>query len=155
MPLAGARKSLNFFLKKILCRVPSGWHSAKFEFFLISLPSALWLALGKVWIFFKKIFTECHGLGTRQSWKNSFPSAHFSSFVECCDHGTRQRGPLPSATLGKVTQNGNFLFFLHSIMTNKFIQTYITYISHPSHIYLIHPHIHPHISHPSQYISHT
>ena len=23
-------------------------------------------------------------------------------------HGTRQRGPLPSATLGKVTQNGHF-----------------------------------------------
>ena len=45
--------------------------------------------------------------------------------------------------------------FLHSIMTNKFIQTYIssiTCISHPSYIYLIHPHIHPPISHPSQYI---
>ena len=33
-PLSGTRQSLNFFLKKILCRVPSGRHSAKFEFFL-------------------------------------------------------------------------------------------------------------------------
>ena len=70
---------------------------------------------------------------------SALPSAHFSSFTECCDHGTRQRGPLPSATLGKVTQNGNFNFFLYSIVTNKFIQTYITYISHPS-------------THPSAYI---
>ena len=52
----------------------------------------------------KKFFAEY----TQQSWKNGFPSAHFSSFAECCDHGTWQRGPLPSATLGKVTQNGNF-----------------------------------------------
>ena len=41
-------------------------------------------------------------------------------------------------------------------MTNKFIQTYITYISHPSHIYLIH-HIYissiTYISHPSTHPS--
>ena len=33
------------FFKKILCRVPPGRRSAKFDFFL---PSALWPALGKV-----------------------------------------------------------------------------------------------------------
>ena len=67
----------------------------------------------------------------------------FSSFAECCDHCARQRGPLPSATLGKVTQNGNFFFAFHH---DKYIHTNIyhiyissiTYISHPSHIYLIH-----------------
>ena len=41
-------------------------------------------------------------------------------------------------------------------MANKFIQTYITYISHPSHIYLIH-HIYissiTYISHPSTHPS--
>ena len=38
----------------------------------------------------KNPVVEYHGHSTRQSWKN------------------RQRSPLPSATLGKVTQNGNF-----------------------------------------------
>ena len=94
---------------------------------------------------------ECHGHNTRQSWKNGFSSAHFSSFVEWhsatgsfAECNTRQSDP----------KRQFLIFFSHSIMTNKFIQTYITYISHPSHIYLIHPHIHTHISHPSQYISH-
>ena len=132
--------------------MPYGRHSAKFNFFF-------------------NFFAECYSHSTRQSWKICFLVAHFATFVECCDHCARQRGPLPSATLGKVTQNGKY-FFLRSIMTNTFIQTYITYISHPSHIYLIHhiyissiayishpshiylihPHIHPPISHPSQYI---
>ena len=62
-------------------------------------------------IFFLNFFAECHGHSTRQSWKNSFLDTHFSSFAECCDHCTRQRGPLPSATLGKVMQNCNFYFF--------------------------------------------
>ena len=46
-------KDVLFFFLKILCRVPPGRRLAKFEFFLKkSLPSALWPALGKVWIFF-------------------------------------------------------------------------------------------------------
>ena len=103
-----------FFLKKILCRVPWSWHSAKPENGFSSthfpaLPSDV---------------TMAHGNG---------------SFVE---YNTRQSDP----------KRQFLIFFLHSIMTNQFIQTYITYISHPSHIYRIHPHIHPPISHPSQYI---
>jgi len=48
-PLSGARQSLDFFKKKNLCRVPSGRHSAKFEFFFKknSLPSVMVTALGK------------------------------------------------------------------------------------------------------------
>ena len=88
--------------------------------------------------------------------KKWFSERPFFQLCQCCDHGTRQRGPLPSATLDKVTENGNFYFFLHSIMTNKFIQTYITYISHPSHIYLFH-HMYissiTYISHPSTHPS--
>ena len=82
---AGTRQRFFIFLKKFY--LPS---APKFEFFL------------------KNFFAECHLSGTRQSWKNGFPSVHFSSFAECCDHGTRQRGPLPSVTFGKVTQNDNF-----------------------------------------------
>ena len=124
----GTRQSFEFFLKKNLCRAPYGRHSAKFDFFFKknSLPSVMVTALGRAG---KSVF-----------WAPIFPALPSAVTI------------LPSATLGKVTQNGNF--FLHSIMINTFIQTYITYISHPSHIYLIHPHIHPPISHPSQYISH-
>ena len=54
----------------------------------------------------KDPFAECNGHSTRQSWKICFLGAHFSSFAKCCDHGTRQRGPLPSATLGKAGKMG-------------------------------------------------
>ena len=50
MPTGRRSAKFEFFLKKILCRVPSCRHSAKFEFFL-----------------FKKFFAECPLAGTRQS----------------------------------------------------------------------------------------
>ena len=107
----------------------------------------------------------CMNLFVMMECKKKLKIAVLGHFAECC---TRQRTLLPSAVTmaldngvlcrvqhsAKWPKTAIFDFFLHSIMTNKFIQTYITDISHPSHIYLIHPHIHPHISHPSQYISH-
>ena len=49
-PCRHSAKIFLFFLKKFLCRVPTGRRSAKFDFFFKknSLPSALWPALGKV-----------------------------------------------------------------------------------------------------------
>ena len=166
-------KDFLFFFLKLFAERQPGRHSAKsfYFFWKFSLPSATTPGTRQsLNFFFLNFFAECYSHSTRQSWKICFLVAHFASFAECCDHCARQRRPLPSATLGKVTQNGNF--FLHSIMTNTFIQTYITYISHPSHIYLIHhiyissiayishpshiylihPHIHPPITHPSQYV---
>ena len=61
-------KNVLFFFLKILCRVPPGRRSAKFEFFL------------------KKFFAECPLAGTRQSlnfFKKKF-------FAECPLSGTRQ-----------------------------------------------------------------
>ena len=80
---------------------------------------------------------ECHGHSTRQSWKNGFSSAHFSSFVEW--HSAT--GSFAECNTRQSDPKRQFLIFLHSIMTNKFIQSYIssiTYISHSSHIYLMH-----------------
>jgi hypothetical protein len=74
-------------------------------------------------------------------------------FGECHGHCPRQRHPLPSATLGKVTKT-TFIYFLHSIQTNRryisltshiyhqyiYIYIYITnaiYISQTSHMFLI------------------
>ena len=119
------RRSAKFelFKKKILCRVSSGRHSAKFEFF------------------FKIFFAECPLAGTRQSLNFFFkkilcrvPRKWFSEhpFFQLC----RVLWPWhSSATLGKVTQNGNFFiyFYIPSWQINSY-----NHISHPSHIYLIH-----------------
>jgi len=45
---AGTRQRFLFFFKKIFCRVPTLQALGKDFFLKISLPSALWLALGKV-----------------------------------------------------------------------------------------------------------
>ena len=39
----------------------------------------------------KDHFAERNGHSTRQSWQNGRPENRFSSFVEWCDHDTRQR----------------------------------------------------------------
>ena len=110
----------------------------------------------------KDPFAQCNGHNTRQSWKNGCQETHFFSFAECCDHCTRQRGPLPSATLGKVTKNGKFyyIFYIpswqihsykhisHIYLIHHIYISSIAYISHPSHIYIssIHTyHIHHNI----------
>ena len=74
------KEGFEFFLKKIsLCRVPPQEHLAKKLKKIKSLPSAVPGALGKVFLKkFKKIFTECHASGTRQSifQKTNLPSAY-------------------------------------------------------------------------------
>ena len=83
--------------------MPSGQHSAKFEFFLKNLCRVPW------------------------SWHLAKPEKWFSEhpFFQLC----RLLWEWHSAKWPKTTI---FNFVLHSIVTNKFIQTYITYISHPS-----------------------
>jgi hypothetical protein len=65
---AGTRQIRFYFLKKN-CRVSHLWALGKsifFIFFKNNLPSAMTQTLGKSVILFKKMFAECHGLGTRQ-----------------------------------------------------------------------------------------
>jgi len=102
-------KDFLFFLKKLFAERQPGRHSAKsfYFFWKFSLPSATTPGTRQsLKFFFLNFFAECYSHSTRQSWKICFLVAHFASFAECFDHCARQRGPLPSATLGKVTQNG-------------------------------------------------
>jgi hypothetical protein len=64
----------------------AGRHSAN----VASLPSALTTALSK----------------------EGFTGSQVSFFAECHSHSTRQRYPLPSVTLGKVTRKSLFYLFL-------------------------------------------
>ena len=57
--------------------------------------------------FFENFFAECHGYGTRQSWKTRVSGAHIPSFAEC--HGTRQSSPLPSAMVMALGKAGKLL----------------------------------------------
>ena len=134
--------------------------SAKMFYFFSknSLPITPMPALGKVWIFLKKFFAECplagtrqsliffkffaeyHGHGTRQSWKNGFSSAHFSSFVEWhsatgsfAECNTRQSDPKRQIIFFSFHHDK----YIHTNIYHIYISS-ITYISHPSHIYLIH-----------------
>ena len=119
MPSGRHSAKFDFFFK-FLCRVPSVWHSAKFEFFFKkkSLPSAMVLALGKAekMVFRAPIFP-------------ALPSAVTIALGNGVLCRVQHSAKWPKTVI--------FYFCLHSIMTNKFIQTYITYISHPSHIYVI------------------
>jgi hypothetical protein len=72
-----------------------------------SLPSARATALGKEAL--------------------SEPRCCFST--ECYDPDTRQRGPLSSVTLGKVTSIHLFYLFFYSIQTNKRYHIYNTNIT--------------------------
>jgi hypothetical protein len=84
----------------------AGRHSAK----VASLPSALTTALGK----------------------EGFTGSQVSSFAECHGHSTRQRHPLPSVTLGKVTRKSLFYLFLlfHPNKQKIYHSHHIIYQSH-------------------------
>ena len=152
--------------QRFLCRVPHIGHSVKplpsvtaalgkknpTSTLTASLPSATaechTLALGKeIFSFFKKIFAECHGSGTRQSWEIG---SLLPSFAECHGHGTRQ-SPLCRVWHSAKTGKMFFFGFLLSISTNKeitYISThntgYITYTSIFHHIHIHNPsHTHP------------
>ena len=150
MPSGWHSAKFEFFLKKILCRVPSGRHSAKFEFFLKKIlcrvPWSWHSAKLEKWFSKRPFFQLCRVL-----WPWHLATG---SFAEC---NTRQSDPkrqflfyfyIPSWQINSY-KHISHIYLIHHIYIS-----FITYISHPSHIYLIHPHIHPHISHPSQYISH-
>ena len=115
--------------------MPSGRHSAKFEFFFKkkSLPSALCAVLGKVWIFFKKILCWV-------SW--SWHSAKLEKWFS-------ERPPIFPALPSAVTMalgNGVLCRVQHSAKCPKTAIFNFFYIpswqinsyKHISHIYLIH-----------------
>jgi hypothetical protein len=106
---------------------------------------------------FASIFVECLGNSTRQRClcrfpgfllcrvplsalgKDGFTGSQVFFFAECHGHSTRQSGPLPSVTLGKVTRMSLFICFCCSILTYKryisFTSHYISITSQNEHIY--------------------
>jgi hypothetical protein len=77
-----------------------------------------WETLGK-----DCFFGECQGHNTRQ---RSFTGSQLCLFfVECYDLDTRQITSLSRVTLGKVTSISLFIYFYHSIQTNKSLK-YLT-----------------------------
>jgi len=151
-PLPSARdpalgKGILFiFLKKMLCRVPQIWHSAKHDFFLKKLipcrvsPDP---AFDKACIFFKKkrkihiffVFLNFWSSASRSSTRQSLSSDIFLEtlfFTECHLTGPRQRlflsciylfAECHNKTLGKVFfvyKLFSFLFTHYSDMHAKF-----------------------------------
>jgi hypothetical protein len=121
---------------------------------------------------FAKPFAECAGrhsvkvaslpsVLTTTLGKEGFIGSQVSSFAEFHGHSTRQRSPLPSVTLGKVTRKSLFICFCCSIQTNKryisFTAHYISFTSQNQHIYRQHHiyHKYYHINQVSQHISLT
>ena len=163
----GTRQRFFIFFKKFLCRVPTrkalgkellfflkiffaecqhARHSAKFNFFLISLPSVIVTALGKAGksVFWSPILPALPSVLTIALGKGVLCRVQHSAkwpktannFFFC----------VPSWQIHSY-KHISHIYLIHHIYISS-----IAYISHPSHIYLIHPHIHPPISHPSQYI---
>jgi hypothetical protein len=67
--------------------------------------------------------------------KETLPIPRCDFFAKCYGHGTRESSSLPSVTLSKVTIIPLFIYFCHSIQTNK---TWITYTSQSSKNHHIH-----------------
>jgi hypothetical protein len=105
------RVSTSLHSAKVLPAVPfvrffaecSSGHSTKFA----SLPSVRARALGK----------------------EALPVLRCCFSAECSGPDTRQRGPLQSLALGKVTSIHLFYLFFYSIQTNKRYHIYITDIT--------------------------
>jgi hypothetical protein len=125
--ISGTRQSLYWVsrkhsVKKIrrqlwrpLCRVPRQRHLSKNYFFENSLPSAGALHLAKN---FFKIFAECHGSSTRQSWKIGSLLPSFAEF-----HGRQSPlfGVWHSATRGKMLFFCFFVFHQHKQRNHIYI----------------------------------
>ena len=128
---AALGKEFFLFFLKIFCRVPYSCTRQRNFFFL------------------KKIFAECHGSGTRQSWEIG---SLLPSFAECHGHGTRQS---PLCRVWHSAKKGKCYFFVfcfpsaqtkkshiyqHTAQDISHTHPYsITYTSITHHIHIHHP----------------